>query len=401
MILPGATLGILGGGQLGRMFVLAARTMGYAVVVLDPEEGCPAAQFADRHIQAHYTDQAALDALARTCVAITTEFENVPASTLDYLAQRCPVRPAASALAIAQDRIREKTFLQMNGFATAAFAAIEHSAALTAAVQQVALPALLKTSRAGYDGKGQRWVRNLAEAEKAFDDLGCKPCVLETGIDIQAEISVLLARSVDGRVAVYPLSENIHREGILDISIVPARVSAEIASRATEVATRIAALMDYCGVLAVEFFITKDGSLVVNEIAPRPHNSGHYTLDACRTSQFEQQVRCLCGLPPGDASLLSPAVMVNLLGDLWRGEQAPAWAQVLQQARAKLHLYGKREARAGRKMGHYTYLGESVEEALSQALAIQAALTRAASPLADAEAKLMPRPSITDKPPGI
>lgn len=381
MILPGATLGILGGGQLGRMFVVAARTMGYSVVVLDPEANCPAGQLADRHIQAAYTDTHALDQLARECVAITTEFENVPASSLDYLAKTRPVRPVASALAIAQDRILEKTFLQTNGFSTAPFAAVEQRSALADALKQIATPALLKTSRAGYDGKGQRWVRNLAEAETAFDELGGKPCVLEAGIDIQVEISVLIARGVDGQVAAYPPSENSHRDGILDVSIVPARIAPELGEQATQITRRIAALLDYCGVMAVEFFIAKDGQLLVNEIAPRPHNSGHYTLDACGTSQFEQQVRTLCGLPPGDASLLSPAVMVNLLGDLWCADQAPAWDQVLCHARAKLHLYGKREARPGRKMGHYTCLGESVEEALSQALAIQNALTVDEHPL--------------------
>lgn len=374
MILPGATLGILGGGQLGRMFVMAARSMGYAVVVLDPEADCPAAQLADRHIQADYTDAAALEQLARACAAITTEFENVPASTLEILAQRRPVRPAASALAISQDRIREKTFLQTQGFDTATFAAVTQRAALPAALQQVGLPALLKTSRSGYDGKGQRWVNNLAEAEQAFADFGEKACVLEAGIAIQVEISVLIARGVDGAVVAYPPSENSHRQGVLDVSIVPARVSAEISARATQTAQRIAELMDYCGVLAVEFFIAQDGRLLVNEIAPRPHNSGHYTLDACCTSQFEQQVRTLCGLPPGAASLLSPAVMVNLLGDLWHAQQAPPWQHVLDKPSAKLHLYGKREARPGRKMGHFTFLDASVEEALTQALAIQKAL---------------------------
>ena len=386
MILPGATLGILGGGQLGRMFVVAARTMGYAVVVLDPEAECPAAQLADRHIQAGYTDQAALDELARACVAITTEFENVPASALEYLAQRCLVRPAASALAISQDRIREKTFLQTNGFATAAFSAIEHSGALAAAVRQVALPALLKTSRAGYDGKGQRWVRNLAEAEQAFSDLGGKPCVLEAQVKIQTEISILLARAADGTVAVYPPSENIHQDGILDVSIVPARIDADLSARATQIATRIADQLDYCGVMAVEFFIATDGALLVNEMAPRPHNSGHYTLDACRTSQFEQQVRCLCGLPLGDANLHSPAVMVNVLGDVWRNGAAPPWERLLQHAQAKLHLYGKRVARPGRKMGHYTVLDANVEAALSQARAIQQDLLEAASPRSVREA---------------
>ena len=375
MILPGATLGILGGGQLGRMFVMAARSMGYAVVVLDPDAHCPAAQWADQHIQANYDDTDALDRLAQQCAAITTEFENVPARSLEYLARLRPVRPSGGVLAITQDRIREKNFLKSHGFATAPYAVVEQREALAEALQQVALPALMKSSRSGYDGKGQRWVSNLAEAEKAFDDLGGQPCVLEAGITIQTEISVLLARAADGQVVVYPPGENIHRAGILDVSIVPARISAEIGARATQIAITIAEKLAYCGVMAVEFFIAKDGELLVNEVAPRPHNSGHYTLDACVTSQFEQQVRTLCGLPPGDARLLSPAVMVNLLGDLWRAEQAPPWNKVLDVVDAKLHLYGKRVARPGRKMGHYTVLGESVEQALSQALAIQNALT--------------------------
>ena len=379
MILPGATLGILGGGQLGRLFVVAARTMGYAVVVLDPDRDCPAAQLADRHIHASYTDRYALERLARECVAITTEFENVPASSLEYLAGVRPVRPSGVALAITQDRILEKNFLKSNGFDIAPFAVVEQRQVLRAALKQVATPALMKLSRAGYDGKGQRWVRNLGEAEMAFENLGRKHCVLEACIAIQTEISVVIARDVEGRVVAYPPSENCHREGILDVSIVPARISPEIGERATQITIRIAELLEYCGVMAVEFFILQDGNLLINEIAPRPHNSGHYTLDACRTSQFEQQVRALCGLPLGDAGLLGPAVMVNLLGDLWCAGEAPPWDQVLRHPRAKLYLYGKREARPGRKMGHYTYLGESVEDALSQALAIQDALTRGES----------------------
>ena len=375
MILPGATLGILGGGQLGRFFVMAARKMGYRVVVLDPEENCPAAQWADQHIRASYTDHTALSKLAQTCAAITTEFENVPAGSLDYLAKTRPVCPAATALSVTQDRIREKTFLRENTFDTAPFAAVGQRSDLSAAFAQITPPALMKLSRAGYDGKGQRWVRTLDEAEQAFDDLGGKPCVLEAGITIQTEISVLIARGWDGQVVVYPPSENQHRDGILDIGIVPARISAEVADRATQITTRIAELLAYQGVMAVEFFIAQDGKLLVNEIAPRPHNSGHYTLDACATSQFEQQVRALCGLALGDARLLSPVVMVNLLGDLWRSAQAPPWDKVLSHPGAKLHLYGKREARAGRKMGHFTYLGERVEDTLSQALAIQKALT--------------------------
>ena len=374
MILPGATLGILGGGQLGRMFVMAAHSMGYAVVVLDPDANCPAAQWADQHIQASYDDTAALDHLAQQCAAITTEFENVPSPTLKYLARLRPVRPSGDVLAVTQDRIREKNFLKSHGFATAPYAVVEQRLALAEALQQVAIPALMKSSRSGYDGKGQRWVSNLAEAEKAFDDLGGQPCVLEAGVIIQSEISVLLVRTVDGQVVAYPPGENVHRNGILDISIVPARISAEIGASATKIAISIAEKLSYCGMMAVEFFISKHGDLLVNEIAPRPHNSGHYTVDACATSQFEQQVRALCGLPPGDARLLSPAVMVNLLGDLWYADQSPHWDQVLNCVHAKLHLYGKRVARPGRKMGHYTVLGESVDQALFQAMAIQNAL---------------------------
>lgn len=282
--------------------------------------------------------------------------------------------PAAKALSIAQDRIREKTFLRENGFDTAPFVALEQRQALREAMQHIATPALMKLSRAGYDGKGQRWVRTLDEAEQAFDDLGGKPCVLEAGVPIQTEISVLIARGWDGAVAVYPPSENQHRDGILDIGIVPARISAELGARATQITLRIAELLGYRGVMAVEFFIAQDGNLLVNEIAPRPHNSGHYTLDACATSQFEQQVRALCGLPFGDARLLSPAVMVNLLGDLWHAEQAPPWEKVLSHPGAKLHLYGKREARPGRKMGHFTCLGDSLQAILPRVAAIQAAL---------------------------
>ena len=376
MILPGAILGILGGGQLGRMFVMAARSMGYAVVVLDPEADCPAAQLADQHIQARYDDTDALDRLAQQCAAITTEFENIPARSLEYLARLRPVRPSGSVVAITQDRIREKNFLKSHGFVTAPYAVVEQREVLDKALQQVATPALMKSSRSGYDGKGQRWVSSLADAEKAFDDMGCQPCVLEAGVLIQTEISVVLARGADGRVVAYPPGENIHRKGILDVSIVPARISAEIAERATQIAISIAEKLDYCGVMAVEFFISQDGELLVNEVAPRPHNSGHYTLDACVTSQFEQQVRTLCGLPLGDTKLLSPAVMVNVLGDLWHADQAPRWDQVLIHPQAKLHLYGKREARPGRKMAHYTVLGGSVEQALSLALAIQTALPR-------------------------
>ncbi len=375
MILPDATLGILGGGQLGRMFVMAARTMGYRVIVLDPDPDSPAAQLANSHLCAAYTDSPALAVMTRECAAITTEFENVPAASLAYLAEFCPVRPSGAAVAITQDRIREKYFLHSNGFATARYAVIEQPSQIAEAVKKIGLPALIKLSRMGYDGKGQRLVRNLNEAELAFKDLGDQPCVVEELVAIQTEVSVVIVRAADASVVAYPPSENWHRDGILHMSISPARISPMLAAAATQAAFKIAALLDYCGVMAVEFFILQDGSLLVNEIAPRPHNTGHHTLDACLVSQFEQQVRALCGLPLGDTTLFHPTAMVNLLGDLWHEGRQPNWEHVLRNPQAKLHLYGKREPRPGRKMGHYTCLASSVENALSHARDIHLALT--------------------------
>ncbi len=374
MILPGATLGILGGGQLGRMFTQAARGMGYEVMVLDPDPASPAAHFASAHIQADYADRDALGRLAKTCAAITTEFENVPADALAFLAEFRPVRPGAAVLAISQDRIKEKTFLADKGVATARFAIIETRAQLQAGVSHTGLPAVLKLSRSGYDGKGQRRVATLTEAEASFMEFGQKPCVLEQWTDIAHEISVVLARGADAKTAVYTPSENWHRDGILDLSLVPARVTPELQRQAIASALQIANWLDYCGVLAVEFFILQDQQLLVNEIAPRPHNTGHYTLDACITSQFEQQVRALCALPLGDTMLRGAAAMVNLLGDLWHAQTPPAWGKILAQPQTKLHLYGKTQARPGRKMGHYTCLAEDAETALKQALAIRAQL---------------------------
>lgn len=374
MILPPSTLGIIGGGQLGRMFAVAARTMGYRVMVLDPDPDSPAGALADTHLCAAYRDRAALERMGRACAAVTTEFENVPADSLEFLTQFCPVRPGAAAVAIAQDRRREKTFLQLHGFATAPFASVEKHADLAAAFQRIGPPALLKTARMGYDGKGQARVNSYAELAVAFEQLGAVPCVLEAWLPLQTEISVVVARGADGQTAAFPAAENRHADGILDISIAPAPVAAELAGQALDTATAIAAALDYCGVLAVEFFVLGDGRLLVNEIAPRPHNSGHYTLDACLTSQFEQQVRTLAGLPLGAPDLLRPAAMVNLLGDLWRGGREPPWDIVLSQPRAKLHLYGKEGARPGRKMGHFNVLAESADAALKMALDLRAAL---------------------------
>ena len=372
MILPGATLGLLGGGQLGRMFTVAARTLGYRVTVLDPDAHAPAAEFATAHLSAAYADRAALDELARTCAAVTTEFENAPADALDAIAARTVVRPAGASVAIAQDRRREKAFFSQNGFPVGAWAPIDGLADIDAALAQVRLPALLKTARLGYDGKGQARVASRAELEGTLKAWKGVPCVLEEWLALELEVSVVLARRDDASVAVFPVAENQHAAGILDITIAPARIDAALAAQAAALATRLAGSLGYVGVLAVEMFVV-GGRLLLNEIAPRPHNSGHYTIDACRTSQFEQQVRVLCGLPLGDPSQHTPAVMVNLLGDIWRSGE-PHWDAVLAHPGAHLHLYGKREARPGRKMGHVTICEPTVERSLEVALAIRSAL---------------------------
>jgi 5-(carboxyamino)imidazole ribonucleotide synthase len=370
MILPGATLGLLGGGQLGRMFVAAARTMGYHVIVLDPDPQAPAEHFADEHICADFRDVVALDLLATRCAAITTEFENAPADSLIELAQHCIVRPRGESVAIAQDRITEKTFLRDNGFAVGPFMVIRSASDFDNPLNIINFPALLKTSRLGYDGKGQARVDSIAQARDVFAQWKNVPCVLEQFLPLTCEVSLVLARGADGKTAYYPVAENQHVNGILDISIVPARVSDTIQQQATEAAIRLAAKLNYIGVLAVEFFALADDTLLINEIAPRPHNSGHFTLDACITSQFEQQVRALCGLPLGDTRLHTPAVMVNLLGDVWRDGKLPS-EKILAHPNVKLHLYGKREARPGRKMGHYTVVASTVDSALQTALAIK------------------------------
>jgi len=378
VILPGATLGVLGGGQLGRMFTQAAHTMGYKVIVLDADPQSPAAALADEQLQCSYTNCDGLGHLAEKCAAATTEFENVPVESLRILELDCIVRPGADAVEYAQDRIREKTFIQDCGLATAPFRPVHDIAELDAALADIKLPALLKTATLGYDGKGQQLICNAGEAHKAFEDLGSVPCVLEQRVDLAMEVSVVLARSSEGEIAVYPLAENIHVNGILDTTIVPARAPGEIVERAQEMARSLAEKLNYCGVLAVEFFITRENELLINEIAPRPHNSGHYTLDTCVTDQFEQQVRALCGLPLGDTRLLSPVVMLNLLGDLWQGGE-PDWQSVFQFPGAKLHLYGKHEARVGRKMGHVNILAETVDGCLAIAGQIRQQLGKTAN----------------------
>ena len=368
-ILPPAWLGVLGGGQLGRFFVVAARHMGYRVAVLDPHPDSPAGALADRHLAAAYDDRAALEELSALCAAVTTEFENVPADSLALLAKRIRVAPSAECVAIAQDRIREKAAARSLGLPVGPYAPVERESDLA---RPELYPAVLKTARLGYDGKGQARVGSPADAPRAWEALRRVPCVLEKRLDLEREISAIVARGTEGETRVFAVAENRHRNGILDVSIVPARVPPALADEARTLAARLAAGLSYEGVLGVELFVVS-GRLLFNEMAPRPHNSGHYTLDACATSQYAQQVRALCGLPLGDERLLSPATMVNILGDVWNGGE-PDWRQVLDEPRAKLYLYGKSSARPGRKMGHYTVLDADPAKALESALALRAKL---------------------------
>jgi 5-(carboxyamino)imidazole ribonucleotide synthase len=373
MLAPGSWLGCLGGGQLGRMFVHAAQTMGYKVLVLDPDANGPAAQAADDIIVANYDDANAIAQFAKRVAAATTEFENVPAASLEQLAKAIPTRPNADCVRIAQDRRKEKRFFTANQLPVGAFAAIESEADIRDADGNL-FPGILKTATLGYDGKGQARVANSDEALAAFVSMKNTPCVLEALIAFEMEVSVLVARGADGDTRVWPVQENQHRNGILDLTIVPARVSADVSARAQALAKQLIAALDYVGVLCVEIFVTKSGELLLNEIAPRPHNSGHYTIEACVTSQFAQQARILAGAPLGDTSLVQPAVMVNVLGDVWfdgATSMQPAWNEVLAIPGAHLHLYGKAEPRRARKMGHVTCTAASPEQALANAAQVK------------------------------
>ena len=372
-ILPGQTLGVMGGGQLGRMFVHAAQRMGYFTAVLDPDAASPAGLVSHTHIRTDYLDAQGLTELARVSAAITTEFENVPAQALAQLAATCPVAPGGDAVAVAQDRAREKAHFTRCGVPCAPHAVIETPAQL-AAVGDDLLPGILKTARLGYDGKGQVRVATREALAKAWDDLRQVPCVLEKMLPLAAECSVVVARGADGQMVHLPVQLNLHREGILAVTEVHAGVLPPArAQQAIEATRSIAQGLGYVGVLCVEFFILQDGSLVVNEMAPRPHNSGHWSMDACDVSQFELQVRALAGLPLVQPRAHSPAIMLNLLGDLWFREGAktasePDWAAVLALPGAHLHLYGKTEARPGRKMGHLTFTGPDVAAVRANAL---------------------------------
>ena len=372
-ILPGSYLGILGGGQLGRMFTQAAQAMGYKVCVLDPSSDSPAGSIAEKFIQADYTDPAALKEMAALCKSVSTEFENVPAQALDELESLGVfVAPRSSCVSLAQNRIAEKKFLATwraeTNIGPAPHFVIEHDADL-AHVPAELFPGILKTARMGYDGKGQVTVYEAVNLTSAWNELGRVPCVLEKRLDLDFEVSALVVRGYDDMVVAYPVSQNIHRDGILHTSTVPApALKPQQEKKIIEAAKALIRKIDYVGVLCVEFFVLKSGDIVANEIAPRPHNSGHYTMNACVTSQFEQQVRAMARLPLGDTRLLTPVSMLNLLGDLWfMGKEdkvtEPAWNKVLSHSDAKLYLYGKSDPRMGRKMGHINCLGESINQA--------------------------------------
>ncbi|PHS71657.1 MAG: 5-(carboxyamino)imidazole ribonucleotide synthase [Methylophaga sp.] len=365
-ILPGATLGMLGGGQLGRMFTTAAQTLGYNVVVLDPDTNSPAGIIADQHICANYTDEAALNQLAELCDAVTTEFENIPATTLSYLEAKTTVHPSSKALAQTQNRIIEKQFIESLGIKVAPYAAIRSAADIDAIANTFHFPAILKAASFGYDGKGQVVCNHADDVHSAFTALNSVECVLEQRINLEREVSTILARGQSGEITHFPIAENVHINGVLHSTTVPSNIPEQQAQNILKIADTIADGLDYVGTMAVEFFISTEGDILTNEIAPRPHNSGHFTLDACETSQFEQQVRMLCGLPSGSCNLTSPVVMINLLGDVW-GKTRPHWDKLLSQPQNKLHLYGKKEARVGRKMGHFNVLANHTEQAMEMA----------------------------------
>ena len=365
-LLPGATIGVMGGGQLGRMFAIAARRMGYCVHTFSPEKNGPAAQLSDWATTASYDDEAAVTGFAREIDVLTFEFENIPATTIEWVTLGHLVRPRGEVLLIAQDRLREKEFLAGAGFPVAPFRRVKSAADLRSALETVGRPSILKGAAFGYDGKGQQRIDPETDLNTIWSAREDAECVLERVIDFDKEISVIVARGSDGTTALFPVCENIHRHHILDLTLAPARVSDRVAGVACELARAVAKSLDLVGLLAVEMFLQSDGELIINELAPRPHNSGHWTIEGSVTSQFEQQMRAVCGLPLGGTDSLRPAAMVNLLGDIWsRGE--PDWAAALAEPNVHLHLYGKHEPRPSRKMGHLTALAETVEAAAAHA----------------------------------
>jgi 5-(carboxyamino)imidazole ribonucleotide synthase len=373
IVQPGGTIGVLGSGQLGRMMALAARRMGYRVHTLSPGTDTPAGQIADLEIAAEYDDLDAIRTFARGVDVITFEFENVSTDAADAAAEFVPVRPSGSALHITQQRAREKAFLADRGFPVPAFQRVQTLDELAVALGEVGLPAIVKTAAFGYDGKGQQAAHTASDGARIWTALGGGELVVEKRISLQAELSVIAARGVDGQVAQYPLFENRHQNHILDVTTSPALVPPTVAAQATEIGRAVLEALHYVGLLCIEFFLSPDGVLRVNELAPRPHNSGHLTFDAAVTSQFEQQVRAVCGLPLGSTDLMRPAAMANLLGDLW-AEREPNWAAACAHPDVKLHLYGKVTPKPGRKMGHLTATGRTVHEAQDRVIAARDAL---------------------------
>ncbi len=390
MILPGKTIGILGGGQLGRMLAQAAERLGYHVHVYEPAGPCPAGEVARKEVNAPYGDVAALAAFAKECDVVTYEFENVPSAPLREIEGLVKLHPHWKVLEICQNRLREKRWLRENKFPHAKFAEVAvaglgepgpvpqsretpATTTLEQAIREVGLPCVVKTADFGYDGKGQMKVREEGDITAAAKAFAGRACVIEQRVDFACEVSAVVARTESAAVRVFPIAENIHTNHILDFSIVPARVPPGVTAAAEKLARLIAEKIGLVGVMGVEMFVTKGGEVLVNELAPRTHNSGHWTLDACATSQFEQQVRAICGLPLGDVTLTSPVVMVNILGDAWQNGE-PKWGDLLAQGRAKLHLYGKKEPRAGRKMGHFTVTARDADLAFELAQKYKARL---------------------------
>ena len=372
-ILPGAALGVFGSGQLGRMFATAAARLGYRVHVYSPEADTPAGQVADRQTVASYDDLQAVAKFAKSVDVVTLEFENVSTAATDEAAKFAPVHPSSHVLYLTQDRLREKRFLQSAGIASTEFAEVSNSAELAQAVENIGTPAVLKTTAWGYDGKGQAKIESPGEAETAWQRLQQQPVIYESWVEFEHELSVIIARSTNGQIVAYEPMLNDHVNHILDTTACPADELAEVADEARQIAKHVAVQLEAYGVLAVEFFLTKSGKLLVNEIAPRPHNTGHLTIEACVTSQFEQQVRATCGLPLGNPDFRSPAAMANLLGDLWQNGE-PEWLKVLATRNCFLHLYGKKSPKPGRKMGHLTLLANSARSAQEQVIAIRESL---------------------------
>lgn len=375
VFLPGSTIGVMGSGQLGRMFALAARRMGYRVHTFSPEKDTPTGQVADVEVTASYEDETAVRRFAQSVHVLTFEFENIPAKSVQWAAEHCDVRPAGSVLNVCQHRLREKQFLSNAGFPLPKFIHITSEAHLRASAAVLGMNCVLKTAAFGYDGKGQQRITADSDLAAIWASFNGQPAVLEAWVPFEKEISVLVARGVDGRMVSYPVCENYHARHILDLTVCPASIEPDVAARAREIAGGVAEALDLVGLLAVEMFLLPNGEVLINELAPRPHNSGHYSFDASVTSQFEQQLRAVCGLPLGSTESLRPAAMVNLLGDLWENGE-PNWMSVLGMPNVKLHLYGKADPRPGRKMGHIVAFAGDAPAAANRAREARERLTR-------------------------